>query len=281
MSMKRIAFFLFLVFLSMNANTQEAVISEFGNLFSFKLSANYNFLTYSQEKLDSIFDSNRPMDIGIGFGYKDFSLGFTVNIPFIYNESIEKSKSFDINMNYFFRDMAVFNGYLKYYKGFYDDSNYNEVDLKIFTVGFSGNYVFNKDHSLRSAYNLDRKQLISNGSFLIGGGIFFSSVSFNNNISIPYKELHFGPNAGYSYTWILKSNFFINLVGVVGINGIKNEDFFSFGMHFLPKFSIGYHSKTWSINISSNISVLISNIGRDNEYILNSGTAGICFSKRI
>jgi hypothetical protein len=280
MSMKKVTVFLFLIFISINGNTQEAVVSEFGNLFSLKFSANFNVLIY-QEKINSDFISNRPMDIGIGFCYKDFSVGFTVNIPFIYDEDKKKSESFDVNINYFFRDVAIFNGFIKDYKGFHDAFNNRESDMEIFSVGFSGNYIFNRDHSLRSVYNLDRKQLSSNGSFLIGGGIFYSSVNFNDTVSIIYKELHFGPNAGYSYTWVLKRDFFINIVGIVGINGIKNDENFSFGMQCLPKISIGYHGKTWSMNIFSNASVLLSNIRRHNEYLLNSGTGGIGFSKRI
>lgn len=280
MLLHRTALFLFLIFVSINGNAWETEVSNFDNLFALKLSLNQNFLSYNQTRLDYNLDSNRPMDIGIGFSYKDFSLGFSVSVPFMYDKNYSKSKSFDINGDYFFGNSFIFDGYIKYYNGFHDDSGYN-VDLEIFTLGFSGEYIFNKNHSLRSVYNLDRKQPASNGSFLIGGGGFFVSANLNDGVLISGKELHFGPNFGYSYTWIIKKDFFINLVAITGINGIKSEDVFYFGMHVLPKLSLGYHGKKWSINIFSNISLLISNIGGNNEYTLTSGKSGFSFSRRI
>lgn len=275
-----VVFLLFFGFISVNANARKTEVSNFDNLFTLKFSLNNSFANYAQEKFGYEFYSNRPADIGVGFGYKDFSLGFSINIPQMYDEDYSKSKSFDVNGNYFFKDSAVFNGYIKKYNGFYNDYAHN-IDAKILTFGFSGEYIFNKNHSPRSAYNLDRRQSVSNGSFLIGGGVFFTSIDLDDGVPISSKELHFGPNFGYSYTWVIKNNFFINAAIVMGINGIKDNEDFSFGMHYLPKIAMGYHGETWSANIFGGASALMNNIHRSDAYILFSGTYGIVFSKRI
>jgi hypothetical protein len=268
---------------------QESAVLRFDTLFTVKGALKYNFMQFDHAiSPDTKITSNRPLDLEIGFGYKDFSFGFSVNIPFLYDRNISKSISFDCGFHCFIKNFLFFEGLVKYYEGFHAENitlngaEYGEeVGLKIILSGISGEYIFNKDHSIRGVYNLDRKQIISNGSFLAGGGAFYSALSLNDADKNSQHTVYFGPNAGYSYIWILENNFFINILCIVGVNGsVKNGEFY-FGLSGQPKFALGYHGKNWSFNavLSNTVILAMQKIAIDN--IINSGTFGITFSKRF
>ncbi|MDR0525750.1 MAG: DUF4421 domain-containing protein [Spirochaetaceae bacterium] len=179
---------------------------------------------------------------------------------------------------------------MKYYEGFHSETltltgaeSGGEVDLKIILAGLSGAYIFNPDHSLRSVYNLDRKQRTSNASLLVGAGGFYSALYADNGPPNSGNQLtlYFGPNAGYSYIWILKNNFFINLLGILGVNGsVKNGEFY-LGFSGLPKFALGWHGKDWSFNAVLSNTLLLAMKKMKFDNIINSGTFSITFSKRF
>jgi len=49
----------------------------------------------------------------------------------------------------------------------------------------------------------------------------------------------------------------------------------------LPRFSFGYHGKTWSANIFANYSLLIGGFQTEMEYNLLSGNISLAFIKRF
>jgi hypothetical protein len=271
----------------MNGYAQESSILKFEDLFSLKLSTKYNFLGFSQNLEDDKIRSNRPLDLGIGLGYKDFSFMCNINVPFLYDRDYLKSKSVDFSITNFFGESIYFDSRIKYYEGFHDESENqinDERDSKIFLAGISGEYIFNKNHSLRSVYNLDRRQPVSNSSFLVGGALYFSSIYVNKeSLDEPDKRhsFYFGPNFGYSYNWIIKDNFFVNILLVLGINGVITDGIFNFNFQSLPKLSFGYHSRTWSMNLCIDYNALIYFKNHGSEYNVNSGMSGINFSKRF
>jgi hypothetical protein len=272
---------------------QESAVLRFDTMFTIKGTLKYNFMQFDQDiSANNKITSNRPLDLGIGFGYKDFSFGFSVNIPFLYDQNVSKSNSFDFGFNCFFRNALFFEGLIKYYEGFHTEqftlngAEYGgEVGLKIIMSGISGEYLFNKEHSLRGIYNLDRKQRISNASFILGGGVFYSALysddAYVDENNYNQHTIYFGPNAGYSYIWILSNNFFLNILCILGINGsVKNNEFY-FGFHALPKFAFGYHGVNWSFNavITNTLLIAMQKIEFDN--IINSGACSITFSRRF
>jgi hypothetical protein len=273
----------------MNGNAQESFVLKFKNLFSLKLSAKYSFLGFSQTLEDYKIKSNRPLDLGMGFGYKNFSFVFFMNIPFLYNQDYLKSKSLDFSITNFFGERIYFDGCIKYYDGFhYESKNQinDAIDSRMFLTGVSGEYIFNKNHSLRSVYNLDRRQSVSNGSLLVGGALYFSSIYIKKefiNYSDKQHTFYFGPNLGYSYTWIIKENFFINILMVLGISGVITDGGFNFKFNSqsLPKLSVGYHSNTWSMNLCFNYNALTYFKKYEIGYNVNSGMSSINFSKRF
>jgi hypothetical protein len=284
MIIKRLLGLFLLFFIVINADTQEQTIIEFKNLITLKGSLDYNFLIFDQSSLDHGFLTNRPLDFGIGIGIFNFSIDFSFSIPFLYDQNYKKSQSFDFSVNRFFKNTGFIYSFFKYYNGFNDRSD-NNIDLKILDMGFTYEHILNKNHSIRSVYVLDCRQTVSNGSFLIGGGIFFSSIKSEykelNNYSERQNAFYFGPNFGYSYTWIMQENFFFNILSTFGINCIRSNGEFTFGLQALPKLSLGYHSKTWSANIYSNFSYLLAQYKTENEYNLLSGNIGLSFIKRF
>jgi hypothetical protein len=271
----------------MNGNAQESSILKFEDPFSLKLSTKYNFLGFSQNLEDDKIKSNRPLDLGIGLGYKDFSFVCYINIPFLYDSDYLKSKSVDFSITNFFGESIYFDGHIKYYEGFHNESKNkinDEMDSKMFLAGVSGEYIFNENHSLRSVYNLDRRQSVSNGSFLVGGALYFSSIYINKeflNYSDKQRSFYFGPNFGYSYNWIIKDNFFVNVLLVLGINGVITDGIFNFNFQSLPKLSFGYHGKTWSMNLCIDYNALIYIKNYGTGYNVNSGMSSINSSKRF
>jgi hypothetical protein len=212
-------FLIWLLFFSSTVygTAQESTVLNFDNTFILKFSLRYNFLQLSLDgSPNDKITSNRPMDLEIGFGYKDLFLGVSINIPFLYDTDILRSLSFDFGFNYFYKNILYLDFFLKVYEHFHTEkytTNEEELNLQLSHTGLMGEYIFNPDHSIRSIYNLDRKQLISNGSFLIGGGVFYSSVYSKDDALYGYSNkenvYYVGPNAGYSYTWILNNVFLL------------------------------------------------------------------------
>jgi len=285
MSVKKLCVFLPLLLVSMAGNAQEEpAVVKYNNLLTNKASLGYNFMFFEETSPTYSFQTNRPWDFGVGIGIKNISFGFTFSIPFLYDQNYEKSQSFDVSFNHYNKHKNFSSGYIKYYNGFHSDAD-GDIDLRIFNIGISHEFVFNKNHSLRSVYNLDERQTISNGSFLFGGGLFFSSIRSDSSVLSNYSErqntFYFGPNLGYSYTWVFQSNCFINALSTFGLNTLISNAGYSVGMQVLPRFSFGYHGKTWSANIFVNYSLLIGGYGTEFEYHLLSGNVGLSFIKRF
>jgi hypothetical protein len=225
----------------------EENIQSFDNKFSLSVLSKYNFVQFLYDDSKTA-QSNRPVDIGFKFSYKNLTLGFNICIPFTYSKEYNESASLDIQLNYC-NDYVYTEAVFKYYDGFH--SGNNAVVLELFSGGFFGEYILNKNHSLRSVYALDRLQTVSNGSLLLGGNFFATSIESSEIESYVNKTayMYFGPNAGYSYTWVLENNYFINIFLVLGADlCVTNTQRYSFTPHMLSKFSVGKHNNLWSIN---------------------------------
>lgn len=283
----RIAVFLLLFFIPLYVYSEdsekEEAIENFNNLLSLKLTAIYNFMMFEQSSQKQSYYTNRPLDVGIELGIKNISAGFSTSVPFLYDRNYEKSRSYDFSFNRYAK-ISYSNAYFKYYSGFNDRSEYN-FDLRIFNLGYSNIFTFNRDHSIRSAYILDQKQNVSNGSFLLGGGIFFTAIRSESDYLNEYSEsvnaFYFGPIAGYSYTFVLPANFFINVLATAGINLVISGGEAFFGAQALPRVSLGYHGKKWSINAWGNFTYLLNSYNEILDYNLMTGNIGISFIRRF
>jgi hypothetical protein len=160
--------------------------------------------------------------------------------------------------------------------------------LNLFSTGISAGWIQNnKNHSLRAVYDLDGKQLSSSGSFLLGMGVFYTSIYGNDDGIRHYDDrqrfVYFGPNAGYSYTFVFPHNMFFNIKLSIGLDvGINtNENRWLFNPQIMPKISFGYHRNSWSINFigECNDTIIFWDKNGLDNILLSSMT--ISFSKRF
>ena len=257
-----------LMLLSFTVHGEENIIT-FDNNLAINLSLHYQMLHFHHEGLFSSRGS-KPLDAGIGFSYKRFSLGFKIQLPFTfdYNAAFSDSPAWNfhyatesINMSFdYVGDMFVANAYFTRYKHFYiEDSDVTdrEIDLEILSAGLFARWIIAHERlSLRSVYTLNRRQITSSGSPLMGFCIYYNSIFSQDSRASSYEpRQHYAytsPLIGYSYSWVSQSGFFANLDLTVGLNygfHINENDFVLMPLMF-PNFTFGYHFKTWSFNMS-------------------------------
>ena len=282
MNPKNLLVVFFILFISVSGFSGESAVENFGNIVSVKFFTAYNFMVYAQDSLDYTLYSNRPLDLGTGIGVLNVSVDISISIPFIYDYNHKRSRSFELNIHHYTKNNNYTYGYFEYYEGFNNRSKQN-FELSILNAGLIYTYVFNKNHSIRSAYNLDRRQTVSNGSFLLGGGLFFRSMispdPLLNQYSSRTNYYYLGPSVGYSHTFIISNNFFLNTYTTLGVNlltfRVQDDWTASLDLQPVQKFSIGYHRKRWSANFFFDILYSSNRFSSVTEYDLISGSAGL------
>jgi hypothetical protein len=269
---------------------EELTLEKFDGDFALIFSWKHNTIVFAGEELrENALVSNRPLDFGFGIRYQDLAFTLFVSSPISFEGTdAKKSTSFDGQLTWYQQDQWYYDSFFKYYSGFHPSAAKNDlVDLEIMSAGIFFEYSTNhKNHSLRSAYNLDRRQRQSSGSFMLGFDTLFQSILSQDEGMSQYGErryaLYAGPNFGYSYT-VVWYDFFVNAMGLIGINGgyALNGDALFFTPLVWPKIAVGYHGKSWSINMVLECNTLFTGlIGGDRELVFQ-GTVGMKFSKRL
>jgi hypothetical protein len=260
---------------------EEENIVPFDNTFALTFSTKYNSVQFLQFDGNNL-SSNRPLDAGLTVSYKDLSLGFYVSIPGVYVKEYAKSNSLDFQIDYF-NDFAFCEVLLKYYDGFNNDTD--AVDLQLFSGALLFGYIFNKQHhSLRSTYSLSRLQTKSSGSFLLGGNIWLSSIESAalNQYRSKIYYINFGPNIGYSYTWILSRGWFFSTFLTAGADICINKntaDWF-FTPQIMPKITVGKHNDLWSVNFIVEANYLCFNKNNNRDFLF-FGAASVNVTRRF
>jgi hypothetical protein len=254
---------------------------KFDTLFSLAVSSKYNHLQFLyDDNMNAV--SNKPVDIGFNLTYKNLSLGIGIGVPFTNSNEYQKSTAFDIKLKYY-NDFIFGEASFRYYDGFHSDTS--PVDLELLSGGLMVEYILNRDHLLRSVYKLDRLQTVTNGSFLFGSNAFITSLLSNDIHSYMDKTqyIYFGPNIGYSYTWILGNNYFINIFLVVGTDlCIKyNTKQYFLTPQVMSKFSAGKHNSSWSVNFELDMDYVSYSEKFNFRDALLSESACITISKRF
>ncbi|GMO24553.1 MAG: hypothetical protein Ta2B_03970 [Termitinemataceae bacterium] len=255
------------------------------------LSGKYNIGIFQQQA--SSYRTDKPWDIGFGIRYKNLAARAYIPITL-------KSDSFDIAVNFYLKEM-YYEAFVKRYTNFYlkndnETGEHKNTGLDIMSSGIMAGWIHNyKNHSLRSVFTLSEKQTVSSGSFLYGLGVFYTSILFNSSTNhLPQNEnmtrynerqhiVYFGPTAGYSYTWKLPHDMFLNVGINAGANlGVPiNNTSILFIPQINPKITFGHHNASWSINavMGCNTSILLWD--NDNFDILVPATMSVTFSKRF
>ncbi|ULQ60463.1 DUF4421 domain-containing protein [Brucepastera parasyntrophica] len=269
---------------------EEGYIQSFDSKLAFTFFLNYNFTNFNEGETDREFTTNRPMDFGIGISYKRLAFSLSYNVPFFYDGDFKKSESLVLQLQYFHERFLLDLSY-KNFEGFHQPDPIEfggEADLKLTNIGVFSQYIWNNErHSLRAAYTMNEKQLRSSGSLLLGAGVFYTSVVSDDSLIEQYNRkryfIQFGPNAGYSWTWVIIPGMFLNLSLSAGLHmGVDIEEsrlFFAPGG--FPAFSFGYSAERWSYGVTASLSLLTLNAGRENFDLIFSGKCVMMFVLRL
>jgi hypothetical protein len=260
-------------------------IIPFEEAWALTLAGKYVITSFSPEE-PGFYTTDRPWALGLGLRYKHSSL--SLFLPSFYAFDDNPFESFDLQLASYF-DAVYYETFCKRYRGFSNGEAESEtVDLNVFSSGISIGWLQNnKNHSLSAVYDLDCKQVSSSGGVIFGFGVFYTSI-FSGDTNIKRYNcgrhlVYFGPNTGYSYTFIFPRSIFLNLSLVIGLDaGINiNANKWLFIPRAMPKLSFGHHNGTWSINVTAGCDYTAILWDMSTVDHLIPATMSITFSKRF
>lgn len=164
-----------------------------------------------------------------------------------------------------------------------------------FTVSSTtGQVVFNnKKFSYKAAFNQNERQLKSAGSFLLGGGVYFTKISsdssFVHKTRNSLRNFQFGVSGGYAYTWAINKRWFASGSATVGAN-FGTERINDFGKQkieiyptFFPRIATGYNKEKWSLGLSYINNLIFSSFSEstNSNVGLSSGNFQIAYIWRF
>jgi hypothetical protein len=264
-------------------------IVPFDESWAINLSAKYVITSFSQEQ-SAQYTTDRPWAMGLGIRYKNTSA--TLLLPSFYAFDEHPFESFDAQLSSYY-DVFYYEAFSKRYQGFMEGTagsggDNKNIDLQVFSSGISAGWLLNgKNHSLSAVYDLDCKQVSSNSSPILGFGVFYTSIFSDDKNIKRYSDnqhfIYFGPNAGYSYTFVFSKNIFLNINLVIGLDaGLNiNTNKWLFIPLIMPKLSFGHHNNTWSINAAAgcNYTAIMWDTGSIDNLL--PATMTVIFSKRF
>ena len=219
-----------------------------------------------------------------------------------------------MQFSYFGKRLAA-DGFIQQYKGYYmanpsdfitwDNEYYPKArDLWVFSLGGSVHYIFNSDKlSVKAAYLRNQIQKKSAGSFAAGLFLYKDRVGSEQGFippelpialrqSLDLKEFDaftIGVSAGYIYTFVLQSNFFLNLSGFPGIGYRRFElktlddnhrSINTLGVQLIARSAVGYEFKHFYLGLT--MSVILRNFSYDvSEVNLGTGQVRLTIGKRF
>jgi hypothetical protein len=222
------------------------------------------------------YQPNKTLNLGLGITYKFITLKASVGILEPHPQRGD-TRDFDFQFHSYGRRFMT-DLLLQLYKGFYlpdrrfgggVDEFYVRPDLAVSALGGSLQYIFNhRRFSYRAAFQQTEWQKKSAGTILIGVELFLGRFRADSTIVPSALEddkaeglhkmrfIEFGPNAGYTYTWVYKK-FFITTGATLSINaglnrfydGSGGTTFTGISPNTVIRISSGYSVKHWGINI--------------------------------
>lgn len=270
-------FFLLPIIVVLCASTLFADDTYFEKKWSIRGLVDYNYFSQSTEGYDKTLRSNRPVEIGLGLGYKDFVLDFRYALPFTAGSDKNSSKSFDLASSFFPKNLWV-DAWLNICSGFnaggQDTTDITDtivsLDLTLVNYGAKVLYITNPLHTPRAPYFLDRRQKTSGYSFMVGGSIQRtrlrsrdSILNFNNRF-VDY----IGPVEGVSYTYLFANSlYFVNVTGLLGeyLSYQEQKGKFGYAQNASIKAAYGYIGDNWAWNITLGYEATIGFINQETQ----------------
>lgn len=233
-----------------NDSTSVIYYNDYSDLLALK-----PYLLYKLNSIEVVNESDRlllspnsPLALGLSFNYKFAGLSLGFGLPHS-SKNIDKygrTNSLDLQVSLFRKNIGI-DGYLQVYDGYYvkNPGDYMEWDKAYFpklpgmqtvSIGLSGYYVFNhKRFSNKASVVRTQIQKRSAGSLLLGifanydnvsspGGFVPEELPDSVGYDLDLKQFRYfaaGISIGYTYTFVISDNFFINLAIIPG-GGFKH-----------------------------------------------------------
>ncbi len=225
-----------------------------------------------------VYRPNVNIRVGVAGFWKWFGLGLSINNPFYKPDEDEygKTRTTDLRINAYGRQLAG-ELFLQQYKGFYlssplrpDGSHYIIPDMKTFSIGIAGYYIYNdKKFSIRAAFTQNERQKRSAGSLVVRPAFLYFEISSEQGIipleiiesyGIPATYLvtsgkfySLGLSPGYAYTFVFLKHFYLTAAVFPGVaaqfatfsNTVDDYSKFEFSFQLGGRFAIGYNSDKW------------------------------------
>ncbi len=237
---------------------------------------------------------NMPVGIGVGASWR----GVGLNLAYAMEGKGNKGSTQALDLQYhFYGRRWISDGFLQIYSGFFVREKNEEglqertyrSDIALVKVGGFVAYAFNHQHfSSRAAFGQGERQLRSAGSWLLGGSAYYTHIVADSAITGKRngesRNFLIGPNVGYAYTWVFKSNVFISGSMSTGVHvGFENMDGKKANFYPLvvPRIVWGYNAQTWSIGLSGIYNGTYISYANGAVTSLNSGEARVTFIKRF
>jgi len=259
-----ISVLLFLISIFSYSQTDSSYIKPYNEKYTIQVFSEKKFI-FLGDKVEGEYDKtympNNPVNLGLGLSIKNTILSFAYGYGFDFFRDKDKGKteSFDFQYHYYGNKITV-DAYLQDYKGFYVEDNENDKflslapDLQMKYYSLFSQYVFNGNKfSYKAAVNQSEKQLKSVGSFLLGGGIYYTKInsdsSFVYNDKTNLKSFQVGASFGYAYTWVINPKVYISgsLTGGMSIGNQYGKNTLNAFGNIQPRFFVGYISNKWSL----------------------------------
>lgn len=207
------------------------------------------------------YSPNNPSRLGIGFSLKNtvINVGYSFGILPV-EKDFGKTKSVDFQIHNYGRKF-MFDLFYQKYKGFYYDDKpvqlFPETSVRL--IGGEATYIFNHNKfSTKAALEQTEKQLLSAGSWLIGGGAYHFKLRLEEALGAERSSIdnfQFGVNGGYGYSWVINEHWLLSGMATVGINTGNDVDLLKDGkLDLYPtafaRGSAGYRKNDWGIGMS-------------------------------
>lgn len=298
-SFKYFIFCLFILIAPLNGFSQidTTYVKKYKENFALKITTSNKFvsLLHDNNINEVTYDPNRPITIGLGFNYKKMGMSFSYGLGFLSNEKKGKTESFDIQYHNY-GSKFTFDIIGQVYKGFYNDDyelndNYMVYNnLKAIKFGFFGQYIFNSSKfSYNAAFSQRGIQAKSAGSFLLGGGLYFSQINsdlpnfFSDSTQTMLQNIQMGTTIGYAYTWVFLKKINCSISLSAGCNGGITTTTKQFMIYptAIPRFSIGYNWDFWSLYINYVNNLIYTYYSQNLKIALSSGEIQLSVIRRF
>ncbi|WP_430615435.1 DUF4421 family protein [Flavobacterium sp. JP2137] len=291
-----------LIFIWSPVNSWTQVDSTYIKAFEFQYAARgyvaknaLSLIIDHKDETETIFAPNNPVNLGLGFSWKNSSLSFGYGFSSMRDREKGTTKTLDLQYHHY-GEHWILDLYALRNRGFYEETGgvidlYPDLQSSLY--GIFSQYVFSGDKfSFGAAFDQNKIQVKSAGSWLIGGNVYYTRVKKlppidDIEVGGDTWNLQLGPNGGYAYSWVFLPNFYLAGSLSIGINvgfedeqGIDQRKFLVNPLLF-GRISVGYNGPDWTVNISALNNKVYVKFGDEYQTSLGSNQFKLTFVKRF